>query len=205
MPTNMLPTYTDLMKKYIQLRQDLKTDNGKYPSFLDISHKLCYEVEALWEMASLPTVTHAQAIEKLRSFHDKYSTILKVYKRNKDQPNYQRRLSDFRDKANILFDLSKCKCSDMVSNCKCATEHKIPANERQFIQDQRGPRKMIIGGIDQEATSKLKRKAERKQANLERMKKQKTDGSKCQADSTKRAEDDTDSSDNDTVDEYIPK
>ena len=74
LPTNTLPTYTDLMKKYIQLRQDLKSDNGKYPSFFDISHKLYYEVEEIWETASLPTVTHAQAIEKLRSFHDKYNT-----------------------------------------------------------------------------------------------------------------------------------
>lgn len=38
--TNTLPTYTDLMKKYIQYRQDHKTPNGKYPLFLDISHKL---------------------------------------------------------------------------------------------------------------------------------------------------------------------
>jgi hypothetical protein len=113
---------------------------------VSIKHKLCYEVEKIWETASLPTVTHAQAIEKLRSFHDKYNTILKVYKGKKDQPNYQRRLSDFRDKANILFDLSKCKCSDMVSNCKCAKDNKVPANELQFLQDQRGPRKMIIGG-----------------------------------------------------------
>ena len=140
LPTNTLPTYTDLVKKYIQLRHDLKTDNGKYPSFLDISHKLCYEVEEIWEMASLPTVTHGQAIKKLRSFHDKYSTILKVYKRKKDQPNYQRRLLNFRDKANILFDISKCKCFDMASDCKCAKEHKVPGHERQFLEDQRGPR-----------------------------------------------------------------
>ena len=142
LPTNTLPTYTDLMKKYIQLRQDLKTNNGKYPSFFDISHKLCYEVEEIWETASRPTVTHAQAIEKLRSFHSKYNTVLKVYKGKKDQPNYQWRPSYFRDKANILFDLSQSRCSDMVSNCKCAKDNKVPANERQFLQDQRGPRKM---------------------------------------------------------------
>ena len=96
-----------------------------------------------------------------------------VYKGKKDKPNYQRRLADFRDKGNILFDLSKCKCSDMVSNCKCSKEWKVPAKERQFLQDQRGPRKMIIGGIDQEETSKLKRKSEREEANLKRMKKHK--------------------------------
>lgn len=210
LPTNTLPTYTDLMKRYIQLRQDLKTDNGKYPSFLDISHKLCYEVEEIWEMASLPTVTHAQAIEKLRSFHNKYNTILKVYKGKKDQPNYQRRLSEFRDKANILFDLSKCKCSDMVSKCKCVKEQKVPAKEREFLQDQRGPRKMVIGSIDQEETSKLKRKAEREEANSKRIKKQKTDESTSQVRSAKSDEVDTDSdtdtnNDSVTVEDYIPE
>lgn len=43
--TNTLQTYTDVMKKYIQLRQDRNMDNGKYHSFLDISHKLCYKFE----------------------------------------------------------------------------------------------------------------------------------------------------------------
>jgi len=54
----------------------------------------------------------------------------------------------------------------MVLNCKCAKEHKVPVNERQFLQDQIEPRQMIIGGIDQKEASTLKRKAEREQANL---------------------------------------
>ena len=51
----------------------------------------------------------------------------------------------------------------------------------------------------------MKRKTEREQANLKRMKKQKTDESKSQADSAKSAEDDTDLPDSATVDEYIPE
>ena len=82
----------------------------------------------------------------------------------------------------------------MVSNCKCAKEHKVPANERQFLQDQRLQKKMIIGGIDQKKTSKLKRKAERREANLKRMKKLKTNENKSQTDSNVNAEDDTHSS-----------
>jgi len=96
----------------------------------------------------------------------------------------------------------------MVSRCKCAKEHKVPAKEREFLQDQRGPRKMVIGGIDQEETSKLKRIAEREEANLKRMKKQKTDESTSQGYSAKSAEDNTDSDidiDCAIVDEYIPE
>jgi len=67
---------------------------------------------------------------------------------------------------------------------------------------------MEIGGTDQKETSKLKRKAEREEANLKRMKTQKTDESTSQAYSAKSAEDDTDSdtdTDSATVDEYIPE
>ena len=54
--------------------------------------------------------------------------------------------------------------------------------------------------IDQKETSKLKRIAERQEANLKRMNKLKTDESKSQADSDVSAEDDTYSSNN----EYVP-
>src|SRR6218665_1049049 len=91
----------------------------------------------------------------------------------------------------------------MVSNCKCAKEHKVPANERQFLQDQRIQKKMIIGGIDQKKTSKLKRKGERQEANLKRIKKLKTDERKSQADSNVNAEDDTHSSNNEYVSEPV--
>uniref|UniRef100_UPI00358EBD2F uncharacterized protein n=1 Tax=Myxine glutinosa TaxID=7769 RepID=UPI00358EBD2F len=199
--TNVLPTYADVMKGYLQSRQQLRTENGKYPSFGDISHKLCYEIQEVWETASLPTVSHAQAIEKLRSFHDKYNSILKVYKGRKDQATYKQRLTDFLDKSNNLFDLSKCKCSDMVSNCNCLKEHKVPQKEREFLQDQRGPRNMVLGGIDQEETSRLKRKAEREETNLKRMKTHYEDA-KSQIAST-YDESEEDYVDSATDDEYI--
>jgi len=50
----------------------------------------------------------------------------------------------------------------MVSNCKCKKEHKVRAKEREFLQDQRGPRKMVPVINDIEETSQLKRKAEMK-------------------------------------------
>jgi len=67
---------------------------------------------------------------------------------------------------------------------------------------------MVISGIDQEETSKLKRKAEKKEANLKWVKKQKTDESTSQAYSAKSAKNDAESStdaDSAIVDEYIPE
>ena len=73
----------------------------------------------VWENASIPTGEESLATSdcKTQIVFSKYDTLWKVYKGKNYQPKFQRRLSDFRDKANILFDLNKCKCSDMVSNC----------------------------------------------------------------------------------------
>ena len=74
LPANRLPTYTDVMKKLIQHREDFKITNGKYPSFHNISHPLCYKVEEIWKKALLPTGTHQEAVRMLGSFH-KNTTI----------------------------------------------------------------------------------------------------------------------------------
>ena len=41
-----------------------------------------------FEKNSLRIDTYAQAIEKLRSFHNKYNKILKANKERRDQPSY---------------------------------------------------------------------------------------------------------------------
>ena len=177
-PPNVLPTYTDVMKKYFQYRQDMRTPNGKYPSSFDISHELCYEVKQIWKKTSLSIVTLAQAIEKLRSFHSKYK-ILRAYKERKDRPSHQRRLSNFCYKAYFPFYLIICKCPDMIFNCKSPVENKVLLKEHEFLEDQKGLKKMVIGGNDKKEKSKLKRNAERNESTLQRMKKQKVN--KCKS------------------------
>ena len=204
LPANQLPTYTDFMKKLIQHREDFKTTNGEYPSFHDISYPLCYKVEeaSLPTKASLPTVTHQEAVRMLLSFHKKYNNKLKPYKGRKDQPKYQNRLSDFRHKANFLFDLSKCKCTDLY-NCKCPKEHKVPAKEREFLEDQRGLRRMIIGSVNKRETLRLKRKACRMKSIIQQTKKQKTNEGKSQI-QTAFLQSDDECANHTTDDEYIP-
>jgi hypothetical protein len=65
------------------------------------------------------------------------------------------------DAQQTLFDIASCKCVDSVS-CKCAKEKKVPAEERQFLKDQRTVRKMMIGCIDGRKTKALQLKAQRK-------------------------------------------
>ncbi|KAG0716113.1 hypothetical protein GWK47_010415 [Chionoecetes opilio] len=167
MPTNVLPTYADVMKAYIHTRQQLTTKN-KYPPFAQVSEKVCVDVELVWKKASLPTVMHGRVIETLRPYNEKYKKILKPYKARKDNSNYKQQLEQFREDANKLFDISKCKCVDFVVSCKCERADKVPLKERKFLEDQRGARKMIIGGIDLMETTKLQNKISRKESESRR-------------------------------------
>ncbi|KAG0719398.1 hypothetical protein GWK47_007282 [Chionoecetes opilio] len=98
-PTDVLPTYADVMKAYIHTRQQLTTKDNKYPPFAEVSEKVCVEVELVWEKASLPTVTHGRVIETLRPYNEKYKKILKPYKARKDNGNYKQQLEQFREDA----------------------------------------------------------------------------------------------------------
>lgn len=167
-PTNVLPTYADVMKAYINTRQQLTTENNKYPPFAEVSNKVCVDVELVWEKASLPTVTHGRVIEKLRSYNEKYKKILKPYKARKGNDKYKQQLEQFREDADKLFDISKCKCVDFLMSCKCKRADKVPLSERDFLVDQRGARKMIIGGIDLMETKRLQKKISRKESESRR-------------------------------------
>lgn len=74
------------------------------------------------------------------------------------------KIDEFKKDASRLFDISKCKCVDMAAGCKCSKQDRVPPNEREFLQDQRGPRRMVIGGIDEKETSRLKKRLARKES-----------------------------------------
>jgi len=62
----------------------------------------------------------------------------------------------------VLFDIATCHCSDFTK-CNCPRESKVPVLERQFLLDQRNEQKMVIGGLDTAATSRLMKKTDRAQ------------------------------------------
>ena len=67
-----------------------------------------------------------------------------------------------------LFDIAVCKCSH--ENCNCSKEHKVPADEQNFVHDQRSTRLMFIGSVDKFTTAKLKKRFDRKMAENARVK-----------------------------------
>ena len=65
---------------------------------------------------------------------------------------------------NVLFDVSCCKCSIQDEICRCPLERKILQREWTFLIDQRNDRKMFVGGLDFNTTSKnVANQSERRQ------------------------------------------
>jgi len=55
-----LPTYGDVMKTYLLIRQELRStsDVTKEPTVTEIAVILSKKIEDIWAKASLPTVSH---------------------------------------------------------------------------------------------------------------------------------------------------
>ncbi|KAL4712991.1 hypothetical protein ACJJTC_012061 [Scirpophaga incertulas] len=162
LPVSQLPTYSDVMKYYIFIKYQLKTDKTtKEPTVHDISEILAEEILTIWQKASLPTVSRKRVLQLIRTYHDKYRSLMKPYHGRQTNINYQQKINTFTAESHRLFDICSCKCK-LTSNCSCLKNSRVPKEELPFLLDQRTTRKMIIGGVDLAATIKNKKKEERK-------------------------------------------
>ncbi|KAK0055598.1 hypothetical protein Bpfe_014873 [Biomphalaria pfeifferi] len=75
---------------------------------------------------------------------------------------YQEKISQFKDESKKLFDNCSCKCC-FISQCQCEMSRKKPAIERDFLEDQRDPRGMIIAKVDEAESIKLQKQYIRKE------------------------------------------
>ena len=71
-----LPTYYDVMKHYLFVKQNLKIlQNYKEPSFKDISDEVVYYLQNLWKKASIPSVSNKRIKDMLKTYNSKYLKI----------------------------------------------------------------------------------------------------------------------------------
>lgn len=164
---NMLPTYFDVMKYYLLIREKLLETSKQEPSLSVVCVPLIQDLKSLWEKSSISVVSDQQILHQIRQYYNKYRNIKKRLKRD----------GKLSDKANVvlfrnsaekkLFDVSLCKCKDFI---KCACKTKVPVAERHFLLDQRTTRKMAIGNIDAKVSKILLKKLERKTKEEERKK-----------------------------------
>ena len=99
------------------------------------------DIQAVWKKASIPVVLHTRILKLIQCTHDEFRKLIKPYKGRKTDRRFMLKLQAYADKnKQKLFDIAVCKCSH--GNCKCAKEHKLPADEQNFVQDQRTSRLM---------------------------------------------------------------
>lgn len=169
----LLPTYDDIMKHYLLERIHLKpTRDAKEPTVGEISENLATVIEGIWRKASIPIISHTRVLQMIRTYHDRYRKILKSFKGRKNQDGYKAKLLAFRKESKqTLFDIASCKCVDGRPTCSCSKDRKVPAEEVEFLSDQRTVRLMCISGIDQSKTRRLVKNLKRKASEAEKIKK----------------------------------
>ena len=85
---------------------------------------------------------------KVRVFYQWGKTVNKIPKAVRKENHAQVK------KAEQLFDVALCQCKVMVRDeCTCAKSDKVPREEWEFLQDQRGPRLLVLGGEDRHTSA----------------------------------------------------
>ena len=157
------------MKCYLWWKHKLKL-TGQEPKAADISERVALETEQIWFRASIPIVSHKRVLQLIRAYHDSYMKLMKNYKGRHKDKSYISKLSCFRDDSkNKLFDIAACKC--LMSACFCDKERKVPAEEQEFLIDQRTTRLMCISTVDYCTTKKLEKRQKRKTDEVNRTQK----------------------------------
>ena len=159
---SQLPTYRDVIKCILFRKTKTMNENcGKSPSLSGLCNQLASDIAAVYQRASVPTVSVQRIVKQLQMYHDKYQNIMRSYKSRSETAHFKQKVKAFLDESNSLFDFSCCKCVNFA-NCNCTKEKQVPQIEQSFLSDQRGPRIMFIGSIDGRKTSEIEKKKNRK-------------------------------------------
>jgi len=166
MSPSVLPTYSDVMKTYLLRKHELKSVSDiKEPSFTAVANSVISQIENLWQKSSIPIISHQKVMEKLKPYNDKHRSLLRPYKGRQHNAKYKGKVEDFRAHSLLqLFDIAAL-CLD-TANCTCKKERSVPAAERNFLEDQRHGRTMMIGGVDVKMTQRLQQRNNRKNMEL---------------------------------------
>ena len=122
LPVSKLPTYQDVLRSCFHEQYILALESNKPVSFSQISNIVAPKVKAVFDKASIPTVTPYRIVQLINSYHNSYRNLMKSFKRDKGKDNYKQKIETFKQKALSLFDVSACKCK-ITYSCICK---KVP-------------------------------------------------------------------------------
>ena len=159
-----LPTYRDVMKHYtyVRLERSNKMISKEQPSVTEVATIVAKKLEAIWQKASIPTVSTARIDQQVKSYHNKHRKLLKPYKTRQNNVKYKARIAKFQQEAESIFDIGACKRKEEAL-CSCPKELKVFKDEKAFLVDQRTSRKIIIGNVDRK--KRLSSRKETKESN----------------------------------------
>ncbi|GBO98764.1 hypothetical protein EVAR_250_1 [Eumeta japonica] len=145
---NQLPTLRQVLLRYHYILNEFK-------NMKDSAHALIQELIEVWSKSSIPTEQQNHCIEKLIKCHKNWLLLKKNRGRNSEAQRKRENL--FTNELDKLFDISHASAMNVI---------KI-AEDRAFLIDQRGERKMIITSIDKKLEKVKKRYLKRKQRSEE--------------------------------------
>ena len=141
---NVLPTNEEVLQHYFFKRNVIQHTNAKFfkkfPEFTDLKYEVATDVTKLWIKASLPILSKSRIKTKLFDIANKLRAAKKRAIKSQSHSLTETWLFE-------LFDISACKCKNSANPnmqfwngkfaCSCPFEHRIPAEEIDFLRDQR--------------------------------------------------------------------
>ena len=148
---NVLPANEGVLQHYFFKRNVIQHSNAKFfkkfPEFTDLKYEVAADVAKLWIKASLPILSKSRIETKFFNTVNKLRAAKKRAIKSQSQSLTETWLFE-------LFDISACKCKNSANPnmqfwngkfaCSCPFEHRIPAEEIDFLRDQRESGNMIL-------------------------------------------------------------
>ena len=148
LPERQLPTNKDVVN-YIRL---IHSGPGKVRREMSTIFKpVAEKVITIWVREGIPVIQELSVYKKVAECYKKFQELNKTKAQNRDGKRGKSKMNEryFGE----LFDIARCKCRSERC-CKCPYENRVPRMEAKFLRDQRGPRKMFMGMLDHQETSR---------------------------------------------------
>ena len=158
LPVNKLPSNQEVINfvRLLAQQQGLATHRAPPSS---IYHAVADDVRKIWSDEGIPIYDKTKVLRKLRCEYDVAKKTSKIVKTARQS---QKALTS---RFGELFDIAICKCKTLGS-CNCPRDAKVPSEEWNFLRDQRGPRELTLGGVDQATSSQRAASLQRRTARL---------------------------------------
>lgn len=148
---SMLPTYDDVLKQFILLRNTLSSnENGKFQSVKKITNLVAKKLETIWKKTSITIISNQRISQIIYDTYNNYKSSLKYSGNPRKIPL---KIQNFFSEAKVkLFDIAACKCIEL-SKCKCNNDQRVSNIGMKFLIDQRLTRKLTLDYFNQNESS----------------------------------------------------